>query len=155
MTTGNRVLTVFTESQRELLTAVLDRLIPAEGRMPGAGEVGVVEFVEGVAVKNLRLRRLFIEGLAHIEITAMQSGAGEFQDLADAAKDETLRQVEAAHSTFFQELVSQTYNGYYTNPQVFEIIDYSIPNPEDYRPEPFDESLLKKQRQRAPFWRPA
>ena len=43
MTAAKRVLT---DAQRELLTRVLDRIVPAGGGLPGAGELGVGEFVE-------------------------------------------------------------------------------------------------------------
>jgi hypothetical protein len=150
----NRVLT---EAQRELLTAVLNRIIPAEVRvddrvpLPGAGDLGVASFVEGMLNRNSQLRRLFLEGLARIEITAAQRGNKEFLGLSDADKDATLHQVETEHPQFFGALVRQTYSGYYTHPRIFQLIGYDINR--TYQPEPFDESLLEKQRQRAPFWR--
>jgi hypothetical protein len=148
MPASNRV---FTEAQRRLLIAVLNCIIPAEGQFPGAGDLGVADFVEGVMSRNTRLRRLFIEGMAQIEITVARREGKEFQELSSATRDATLRQVESEHPQFFEELVRQTYNGYYTSPRVFQLIGYS-PS-QSYQPTPFDESLLAKQRQRAPFWR--
>ena len=156
MTTINQV---FTEAQRELLAAMLNRIIPAEvgapGRapLPGAGDLGVVDFLEGVLRRDLRLRRLFLQGLAQVEITASRREAKGFVELPDAARDATLRQVEAEHPRFFEALVRQTYSGYYTHPRVFECIGYDVHRV--YQTKPFDESLLEQQRQRAPFWRRA
>ena len=64
-----------------------------------------------------------------------------------------MRSVESSNPAFFDELVRQTYNGYYTNTNVFEAIGYSAAQPAiDGQPELLDETLLEKQRQRAPFW---
>jgi hypothetical protein len=150
MTTGRQI---FTEAQRELLSAALNRIIPAEGQFPGAGDLGLAGFVEGVVAQSNQLRRLFNEGLAQLEITAVGREGKGFLELADAARDETLREVEAQHPQFFEALVRQCYNGYYTNPQIFELINYRRLGPGEYAPRPLEESLLELQRQRAPFWR--
>ena len=150
MTTGSRI---FTEAQRRLLTEVLNRIIPAEGEFPGAGGLGLAGFVERVAGQSARLRRLFTEGLAQIEIAAFRQHNAQFSELSDGARDSTLREIQTQFPEFFTELLRQCYNGYYTNPRIFELIGYARPAPEEYRPKPFDESLLEPQRQRAPFWR--
>ena len=145
---------VFSPAQRQLLDAVLDRLIPPQENRPGAGSLGIGDFVEGVAVGEPGLTRLFVQGLAAIEIAAAERGAGGFTSLSDEAKDETLRAVEQANNGFFDQLVLQTYNGYYSNLTVFEAIGYNLPSV----PSPgakldlLDETLLEVQRQRPPFW---
>ncbi|MAM64826.1 MAG: hypothetical protein CL702_00395 [Chloroflexi bacterium] len=152
MTARNRV---FTNLQRDLLTSVLNRLIPAEGQLPGAGDLGLVTFLETVIEGEAQLNRLFNAGLAQIEIAAGNRDSSGFQALTDAGKDAALKEVEASHPQFFDALVLQTYNGYYTNPSVFQLIGYGE------RPtqvtngslELLDESLLEQQKQRAPFWR--
>ena len=146
---------VLTDDQMALLTAVVDRIIPQSDGMPGASEMGLPNFIEGVLVAQTPLRRLFIEGLAQIEIAAARSG-GSFGDLSGEGQDSALREVETSNAGFFDELVRQTYNGYYTNPEVFRKL--GIPDSSDpgsgRQPELLDVSLLEKQRQRAPFWRP-
>ena len=77
--------------------------------MPGAGDLGVPEFVEGVAVRNMRLRRLFMQGLTRIEIAAMRRGGKGFSEMEDAAKDETLREVEEGHPPFFHDFSQDGY----------------------------------------------
>ncbi len=149
--TTNRI---FTEAQRSLLTAALNRIIPAEGQFPGAGDLGGAQSVESAVGKSLRLRRLFGEGLAQLEIAAAQRGDAGFAELSAADQDDTLRQVEAEQPDFFRELVRQCYNGYYTNPEIFDRIGYTLPAPEDYKPLPFDENLLEPVRQRGQIWRP-
>ena len=145
---------VFSPAQRQLLDAVLDRLIPPQENRPGAGSLGIGDFVEGVAVGEPGLTRLFVQGLAGIEIAAAERGVGGFASLSSEAKDETLRAVEQANADFFDQLVLQTYNGYYSNLTVFEAIGYNLPSV----PSPgakldlLDETLLEAQRQRPPFW---
>ena len=149
MTTSQRI---FTQDQRELLAGVLNRIIPAERELPGAGDLGVAENVERQVAKDNGLRRLFNQGVAHIEIAAAGQG-GAFLELPAAAQDAVLKQVERAQPQFFEALVLHTYNGYYTNPGVLQIIGY---NPADQvqPPQLLDTRLLEKQRQRAPFWHP-
>ena len=151
MTTG---ASIFTQEQRDLISAAYNRLIPAQDKFPGAGDLGGAQFVEQVAAGNITLRRTFGEGLAHLEIAASARGGEGFAALSAQAQDETLRAVEAAYPAFFREFVRQCYNFYYTNPVIFDLIGYSMPEPQDYQPLPFDESLLEPVRQRGQMWRP-
>ena len=145
---------VFSPAQRQLLDAVLDRIIPPQENRPGAGSVGVGDFVESVAVGEPGLIRMFVQGLATIEIAAAEQGPGGFTSLSTEGRDAALKATEQSHPDFFDQLVLQVYNGYYTNLTVFDAIGYTLPP----SPEPggklalLDETLLEAQRQRAPFW---
>lgn len=150
MTTSRQL---FTEGQQRLLSAVLNRIIPPEGQLPGAGDLEVGDFIEETASKETRLRRLFTEGLATLDIIASQENGAEFQSLTGAAQDAVLQLLEERHPAFFAELVRQCYNGYYTNPEIFGLIGYAQSDLQGYQPLPFDENLLEPQRRRAPFWR--
>jgi hypothetical protein len=151
MTTGTNI---FTQEQRDLLTAAYNRIVPAQDKFPGAGDLGGAQFVEQVAAKNIALRRTFGEGLARLEIAAARRGSSGFTGLSPDEQDNTLREVESESPVFFREFVRQCYNFYYTNPEVFELIGYKMPDPQDYQPVPFDESLLEPVRQRGQMWRP-
>ena len=145
---------VFSPAQRELLEAVLDRIIPPQEGRPGAGSLGIGDFVEGVAVGEPGLTRMFVHGLSAIEIAAAERGPDGFAALSDEAKDEALRVVEQSNANCFEQLVLQVYNGYYTNLTVFESIGYilpSVPSP-GAKLDLLDETLLEAQRQRPPFW---
>lgn len=146
---------VFSEAQRMLLTHVTNRIIPAKDKLPGAGDLGIVSYIEEVAADKPALTRLFNDGLAQISVAAGSQSAGKFEALADTAKDDLLRTIEAANPGFFDQLVLQTYNGYYSNPEVFEIIGYTVPKlaPPGSQPELLDVSLLDQQREREPFWK--
>ena len=154
MTTGNQI---FSASQRELLNAVLNRIVPAQGDRPGAGDLGIAAFVEQAAAKTPGLTRMFNQGLNTISVAASGSQPGGFLAMADAEQDETLLQVELSSPDFFDQLVQQAYNGYYTSTRVFDAIGYEHSGPpvEGAQPALLDESLLETQRRREPFWRKA
>lgn len=148
MTTTNDILS---DDQRALLTAVLNRIVPAQNEMPAAGDLGIGEFVASVAAGSSAKRRSLLDGLVRIELAASERG-GAFTSLTGDTQTEALRAVQAAYPEFFQELVTQTYRGYYTNERVFELLSYRAPNREGYNPIPFDESLLEPVRQRGQVW---
>ena len=142
---------VFSPAQRSLLTDVLNRIIPPKDKLPGAGNLGISEYIERVASANANLTRLFNDGLAKIEVVSGQN----FSNLPNATKDELLRRVESNSPKFFDQLVLHCYNGYYTNQTVFDAIGYKLPDPPKpgAQPELLDVSLLDQQRKRDPFWK--
>ena len=150
---------VFSPAQRLLLTGVINRIIPPNDKMPGAGTLGIAAFIEDAAATTTSSTRLFNEGLAQIAVAAGQNSelgsSTGFESLSGAAQDDLLRSIEAANPTFFDELVLQTYNGYYTNPEVFDLVGYKLPKPAPpgAHPELLDVSLLDQQRNREPFWK--
>jgi len=145
---------VFSPTQRLLLTEVINRIIPAKDTLPGAGDLGIAAFIEDTAAKSPELTRLFNDGLAKIGVAVGRDSAGRFGSLSNTAKDDLLRSIETAIPVFFDQLVLQTYNGYYTSPEVFDLIGYTMPKlaPEGSQPELLDVSLLDQQRKREPFW---
>ena len=153
--TNSNTKQVFSPAQRSLLADVLNRIIPPKDKLPGAGNLGIASFIEGVAAANAGFTRMSNEGLASITVAAGQLSPEGFGSLPDTAKDELLRFVETAHPAFFDQLVLQTYNGYYTNTEVFDAIGYKLPAPPTAgaTPELLDVSLLDQQRKREPFWK--
>jgi hypothetical protein len=145
----------FIDSQRELLRTVLNRLIPASGSFPGAGDLGIASYIEKVVGQSVALRRLFAQGLAQIEIACQPLSGQEFADLLDHQKDTVLRQVEATNPEFFSALVTHTYSGYYSNPLVVRLLGLEVrpPQPQGYKLEPFDLGLVDTIRQRGPLYR--
>lgn len=148
MATTNVILS---DDQRALLVATLNRIVPADGEMPGAGDLGIAAFVESVVADSARHRRLLMDGLVQIELVASERGAS-FAALGEAAQIDVLKVVEEASPTFFQGLVIQAYRGYYTDETVCSLLSYRAPNRADYDPLPFDESLLEPVRQRGQIW---
>ncbi len=149
MTTSNQLLT---EAQRDLLTAILNCIIPPEGDRPGAGDLQIADFVEQAVAPNPKLRSLLTGGLAQTEKTAAQQTNDGFAQIDLEQQETVLKEIQAQNSTFFDLVLRQCYNGYYTNPEIQELIGYRRTPPEEYEFRPLDESLLETQKQRAPFW---
>ena len=144
MTVRNQI---FSDSQRQLLNAVLNRIVPAQGDRPSAGDLGIAAFVEQAAARTPGLTRMFNEGLNTILVAASKSQPGGFLAMADAEQDDTLLQIESSSPEFFDQLVQQAYNGYYISTQVFDAIGYDPSGPpgEGAQPALMDESLLETQ----------
>ena len=132
------------QSQRALAAAVLDRLIPRRDDMPGAGELGAADYLDGVASNSAQLARLFSRGLQDIEIASARLG-DNFERLSAELQDEALRGVEANSPEFFDALVRHAYNGYYTNAKVVELLglDPRPPQPRGNHVERGDFSSLE------------
>lgn len=145
------------EQQREVLTAVLDRLIPPQDEVPGAGAAGIASHVEGMAGIAPKSRAILIDGLKAIEAASGRSHRRGFVSLSDAQKVDVLREVEAQHTRFFGALIQESYAGYYSNPAVLAAkgLPVSAPQPNGYEIESFDASLLDSVRARGKKYRDA
>src|SRR4051812_38301883 len=148
---------VLDDAQTALLTAVLNRIIPATDGMPGAGDLGVTATIDRTLSAYPLLRRLFRDGLVEIEIEGARhvAAAAGFTSLRGDQQDAILQTVEHAFPAFFAALIEHTYRGYYTDPRVYAAIGYTHrpPQPLGHELPLFDPAMLEKQRQRAPFWR--
>ena len=142
-------------AQLQLLTAVQDRLIPHQGEMPGAGEIGGAEVVAGYLLERPALHRDITTALDAVESTS--GGQAPFGDLADDDKDAVLRQVETELPGEFETLWRQTYNSYYTNPAIQEKLGAGAlpPQPQGHVMPAFDESRLDAVKKRGKLWRDA
>ena len=121
---------------------LLNRLMPAEGVMPAAGDVRLAAFVERAVAVAPHLRR---------HVVAVLGALPDDEALAavpDAKMDEILRRIEAEHRTAFAFLVQAAYAGYYEHPQVQAALGWA-----DFEAPPapqaaFDLALLEPVRQR-------
>jgi hypothetical protein len=141
--------------QRTLLGAILNRIVPANGELPGAGDLDVAASIERTLAVSPALRRLFFDGLVAIQLWSGRLAERDFRDLDPDAQDALLREIEANEPAFFVALVEHAYRGYYTLPIVHRAIGFESrpPQPLGHQLPPFDPSLLEKQRAREPFWR--
>jgi len=140
---------VLSDEQRALLRAVCNRIVPAHGTIAAAGDLGAGASIERTLAESPHLRRLFLDGLASIAITAQRTNSTDFGALGETSQVAILESVERVSPAFFTALVEHTYRGYYTAPGVRA----RPPQPIGYELPAFDPALLDKQRQRAPFWR--
>ena len=139
-----------------VLVAVLDRIIPRSGIMPGAGEAGVATFVQRELARDIDLAELFARGLEQISSDSLDRGA-PFTDLPDSSRDEVLRDVEVTAPEFFSALIKHTYGGYYTDRKILGLLgdDGRPPQPSGHPIERGDLSLLEAVRKRGAIYRRA
>ena len=147
----------FAAAQRELLISVLNCVIPAAGAFPGAGDLGVVGYIDRVVGQSAALKRLFAQGLVQITLASQAQYAQPFTALLEGQRDAVLRHVEATAPQFFEALVTHTYSGYYSHPTVVRLLGMEgrPPQPRGYHLEPLDLSLLDNVKQRQPIYRQA
>jgi len=139
------------------LACVLDLLIPpsSDGRMPGAGEVGIGARIDELAQRDPGLRAVVVAGVAALDALAHASGASGFETLAGAARLAALHEIATREPGFVPSLIFHTYAGYYQQGRVLEGLglDPRPPFPIGHQLEPFDETLLDPVRRRAKLYR--
>jgi len=143
----------FSEATLETLAAVLDTLVPpsADGRMPGAGAIGLAS---GVSERLGPGAPLIESGLAALDGKA---GAAGFAALAPEARAEVLRAYETEQPGFVQLLCFQTYTLYYQTAEAVEGLglDPRPLFPRGFDLEQGDLSLLDGVRERTRLFREA
>ena len=132
---------------RRLLRAAVDRIIPAQGRMPAASAIGAVEYVASVASREQDIRE-------RLEKAAAALGA-DFADRAAAAQVAALKSLATADPASFGVLRDVVYEAYYTHPRVWALIGYDFRSgPKKTAPlEDFDRALIGRVRQLPPLYR--
>lgn len=143
-------------AQRDLLTAVLDTLVPAAGDFPGAGAVAV-DHVLAIAAESADLASLLALGLQKVEEAARSAGAPEFGRLDADGRETVLRHVEREHVDVFEALVRHTYDGYYGHPNIVARLglDPGPLHPRGHRIESRDAPDLARVIARGPLYRRA
>ena len=132
---------VLTVGQKSLLTTVLNRLVPATGSLPSAGNLGIGDFIDRALSVAPHLRRHIVGVLAGLP------DAATFEQFSDTAAEGLLRRVEEAQPEAFDILVQATYTGYYSNPQVMAALGVDAAALE-HQFERFDVKLLEEIAQR-------
>ncbi len=103
------------ESTRQILIAVIDRIIPQDD-FPSASEAGVMGYLEpqlhtGAAVHL----PIILAGLRGLDATARKDFGCGFAELSAEQQDALLMQIE--NEPFFQRLIELTAEGFYAEPQ--------------------------------------
>jgi len=147
----------FTPEQQHALRCVLDQIIPAssDGQMPGAGELGLVDYIEAAASKQDGLAPTIAQGLAEADRIAAGRGAARLSDLVEAERPEVLREVASAQPGFLPSLIFHTYVGYYQHPKIVLALGMEThpPFPKGFPMEQSDLALLDAVRRRPKMYR--
>jgi gluconate 2-dehydrogenase subunit 3-like protein len=132
--------------QIAVLTAVLNRLIPATRDVPGAGDLGIAAFIQAAAAAAPHIR-------PHIDaiLTAASEAqpAGLSPDDCGSELDTVLKRLERVQNESFDLLLQAAYTGYYSHPRVLSALQWVDPSDESHQPPPFDVTLLAAVRRRA------
>jgi hypothetical protein len=132
-------LQVLTTPQAELLTRLLNRLIPKEDRMPAAGDMNVTLFIDALLAEAPHLRRAILGFL-----TALPS------EIPESALDAEVDRLESLAPREFHVLLQTAYTGYYGHPEVLSRLGMRSDRVSD---EAFDAQLLDAVRARGPICR--
>ena len=133
-----------------LLEAIMDRMIPAVGDLPSAGQMGLIDEIVELAAKQKRFEDLF-----HSAITAFESKNPDFLTSSESVQDENLKTFELNTPEHFNKIRTIVYIVYYKDSRVHKRIgwDGQPPQPQGYEMDPWNESVLENARKREPFWR--
>ena len=148
---------VLSPEEQQSLSCLLDLIIPPrpDGRVPGAGALGLVASIEEAIRKSPDLRPAVVGGLAALAEVARERGAGEFAALCDDDRLQALNQVAASAPAFLPGLIFHTYVSYYQNGRVAEALGLEArpPHPRGYELETGDLGLLEAVRRRPKMYR--
>lgn len=139
------------------LALILDELIPPseDGRLPGAGTLGVAADVEAAVKATPALTPVIEGGVAALEGLSRARDAGGFAALSRSERIAVLHELEGADPVFVPTLMMLAYVGYYGNDRVVAALkaDMHAPHPRGYEVEPDDMALLDPVRSRAKLYR--
>lgn len=151
--TPDRALTV---AQGATLDAVLNLIVPpsADGRMPGAAEVGVPAYLLAEAADALPALR---EELDEVERRAHARFARSFLVLAQGERASLIEALRAQAPAFMSRLAMETVGCYYQHDRVLEGLGLEArpPYPKGYQVVQGDLSLLEPVRARGKIYRDA
>jgi hypothetical protein len=147
----------FTDEQRHAINRVLDEIIPPsqDGRLPGAGQLGVADYVDRALRSMPALRAMFVESVSALDTIAGRRHARRFAELATHEQAAVINEHASSADAFPPILVLHAYGGYYQHARVLEALGLGSqpPHPTGYEMQPNDLSLLDPVRQRAPMYR--
>src|SRR5262245_40896031 len=106
---------MLSDDQRRTLASVLDEIIPPrpDGRLSGAGSLGIGEYVEQVMRPTPELGGMIAEGLTSLDAVARERMGHRFADLAPTDKVALLNE-----QPFMFPLMLHVFIGYYKDGRV-------------------------------------
>jgi hypothetical protein len=141
----------------DLLVRVLDLLIPpsADGRLPGAGELGLARYIEALLATTPGPRPLVAQGLAALEAAVSGRGARSFAALPREAQCALLDELGHSVPGFAPTLLFLVMTGYYREPRVLAALGLEdrAPFPKGHAVAESDFSLLDAVRRRGKLYR--
>ena len=145
----------FSDSQIPLLRAALNRLVPPGGDFPGAGDLDLQDHLDRVACPSPRARRMFVDGVRLIALESGRRHGTSFEDLAPADQDTVLQHVETNQRAFWDVLVSEVYQAYYSHPTIIVLLGLEVrpPQPLGHALPSFDAAVTRPTAGRGALYR--
>lgn len=147
----------FSADEERVLRSVLDEIVPpsADGRMPGAGEVGLVGPIEQALAAAPELGPVVAAGLSAVDAIARRRNPGGFAALAGRERLEVLDELATQDQAFLPTLTFLTYANYYQDARVLRALGFEPrpPHPRGYEMKPNDLTLLDAVRRRPKMYR--
>lgn len=153
-TKNNKDKSQLDSSQQKTLRIAMDEIIPANEKMPSASDIGSVAYVLSIIKELPDLLPLFHSLIDKIEIQSLQNWNSSFSELNKVDRIRILTKFEQTEPELFKVLKDFTYESYYTNEKVYELIKYE-PHPTGSlgpKMEPFDEKLLTRVKNTPPMY---
>lgn len=140
-----------------MVTDLLDLVVPptADGRLPGAGALGMATHVAATVENTPMLAGVVDYGLSALRDAATQRNPGGWAALSATEKADVFGAFAADDQFFLPAFLFLAYSGYYQHPRVVESlgVEPRPPHPIGYPMEPNDLTLLEPVRRRARMYR--
>ena len=147
----------FGDEEARALACVLDEIIPAsdDGRLRGAGELGLVGYLETALAHMPEVREMIVHGVRTLDALAVERTSLHFPDLGRDDRVRVMNEHAASEHSFPPTLLILTYGGYYHDDHVLEALGMEPrpPHPKGYEMAPDDLSLLDPVRRRPKLYR--
>jgi hypothetical protein len=141
----------FSADEERLLVGLLDAIIPAsgDGRLPGAGQLDLVEQIARTIRETPMLRPVVEYGLSALAELAAKRADGDLRAV--------LEEFAAGDQFFMPAFLFLVYSTYYQNPRVLQALGLEArpPHPKGHEMEPIDLTLLDPVRRRHGMFRKA
>lgn len=139
---------------QNILKKATDIVIPANEKMPSASQVGSLSYILKILEELPELTPLFVSLTDKIDLHSEKEWKSNFTDLSYEQGYQVLTFMEETEPELFKVLKDFTYESYYTNTEVYELINY-VPYPTGSsgpEMEAFDIKLLDRVRTIPPFY---
>jgi len=148
----------FSDEDKRVLAGVLDDIIPPspDGRMPGAGEIGLAGFIDDALRAAPELRAMVLQSLSALDALARRRTSQAFAALPRADQAALINELASSEDAVPPVLILHAYAGYYQHPKVVAALGLEPrpPHPKGYEMAPDDFSLLDPVRRRPRLTRP-
>ena len=152
--TKSNVVNPLSLGAQKILTKATDIVIPANEKMPSASQVGSLSYILKILQELPELTPLFVSLTDKIDLQSEKELRTNFTDLSYEQGYKVLTFIEETEPELFKVLKDFTYESYYTNIEVYELINYDPYPTGSSGPEmePFDKNLLDRVRTTPPFY---